>query len=126
MPMHCLDVLRRGVKKFMPPLDDSISASRPIVFDYKLIDCGQSLVLNSRGIAGCCPCLDDCVPYESESGALAVHALTKLLQLRSALTKLPLSLILSTFLHRCSNSDSGLEERIKVERSVTQPPPHLG
>ncbi len=61
----------------MQPLDDSISINRPIVLDNKLIDCGQSFVLDSTGIAGCCPCLDDYVPDESESGILAVHALTK-------------------------------------------------
>ena len=79
------------IKIFMRPLEDSISIDRPTVPDKKLIDCGKYLVLDSMGIAGRCPCHDDYVPGVSVTGILAAHALTKHLQLRSALTKLPLS-----------------------------------
>ncbi len=82
----------------MRPVDGSISINRPIVPDNKRIDCDKSSDLDLTGTAARCPCLDDCAPDDSASGIHATHALTKPLRLRSALTELPLSPILPTFL----------------------------
>ena len=97
------------VKKLMRPVDGSISVNRPTVPDNKRIDSGKSLAPDSTGTVARCPCLDDCAPDDSASGILEAPASAKLLRIRSALTKLPLSPILPTVPHGRSNSDSGLE-----------------